>query len=270
MVRMQEDMKRKFTGGVKREGAVVHFEDSGDGDDADVSTADRRKRRDYVHIELEGGIAFGTGEHPTTQLCLGWVRDKVEERLDRAEDDGGGNLHFIDYGAGSGVLGIAAASVARDYNKSKQRQQLSSGCNSMTTVGVEIDADAIHIADDNARKNGVEMKNYLPDEESLEGEALSVVLRALQRKRNEGLLTLPDKLNGAMYDLCAANILAAPLVNLAPTIASLVKSPGGEIGLSGVLETQAESVVEAYAEFFDDVEVAGTDGGWVLITGKRK
>ena len=50
----------------------------------------------------------------------------------------------------------------------------------------------------------------------------------------------------------------------------LVKSPGGEIGLSGVLATQAQSVVAAYDEFFEDVKVSGEEGGWVLITGKRR
>jgi ribosomal protein L11 methylase PrmA len=59
-------------------------------------------------------------------------------------------------------------------------------------------------------------------------------------------------------------------VNLAPTIAKLVRSPGGEIGLSGVLKSQAEMVVGAYSEYFDDVRVAEEDGGWVLITGMRK
>jgi ribosomal protein L11 methylase PrmA len=60
-----------------------------------------------------------------------------------------------------------------------------------------------------------------------------------------------------MYDLCAANILALPLV---------VRSSGGETaGLSGVLKSQAEMVVGVHGKFFNNVEVAGEDGGWVLI-----
>jgi ribosomal protein L11 methyltransferase len=272
--KMQEAMQRQFSSGVKREGAVVHF----DGDGAEANNGEkeiRKSDRDYVQIQLEGGIAFGTGEHPTTRLCLDWVRDKVEAKLsENGEEDSDEALHFLDYGAGSGVLGIAAASVVRDYNdqsKRSRQHQIPHNHKAVTTVGVEIDADAIHIANDNAKKNNVEMANYLPDANSLDAEALSVVMRAMQRKRNKGLIqTLPEELNGPIYDLCAANILASPLVNLAPTIASLVKSPGGEIGLSGVLATQAESVVEAYQEFFEDVKVAGEDGGWVLITGKRR
>ena len=205
-------------------------------------------------------------------MCLDWVRDKVEEKLENAD-----SLNFLDYGAGSGVLGIAAAAVVRDYNNKKrsclqqqQEEEESESSKFITTVGVEIDADAIHISNDNAEKNNVQMSNYLPDSSSLDAEALSVVMRAMQRKRNQGLIEpLPVDLNSPIYDLCAANILAAPLVNLAPTIASLVK-PGGEIGLSGVLATQAEKVVVGYSELFEDVKVAGEDGGWVLITGKRR
>ena len=271
MLKMQELMNKQFNTGVKRDGAVVHFD--GEFYDSDKESAveeeenenKKKKNREYVQIELEGGIAFGTGEHPTTQLCLDWVRDKVEQHLSTTNNDT--ELNFLDYGAGSGILGIAASSIVRDYNN-KQRGSMQQ--QSITTVGIEIDADAIHIANDNAIKNKVRMLNYLPDSNSLNDEALSVVMRAQQRKRNIGIIqSLPDELNRPMYDLCVANILALPLINLSPTIAQLVV-PGGEIGLSGVLSNQASDVVEAYSEFFDDVVVAGEEGGWVLITGKRR
>jgi ribosomal protein L11 methyltransferase len=114
------------------------------------------------------------------------------------------------------------------------------------------------------------MKNYLPNIKSLDDEALSVVLRAMQRERNKNVIQyLPEELSGQIYDLCVANILAGPLVGLVPTISALVKS-GGEIGLSGILSTQADNIVMAYDEFFDDVKVAAEEGGWVLITGKRR
>jgi ribosomal protein L11 methyltransferase len=178
-------------------------------------------------------------------------------------------LHFMDYGAGSGVLGIAAAAVIRDRANKTKRQQAHQK-DTATVVGVEIDADAIHIANDNSQKNYVEMKNYLPNIESLDDEALSVVLRAMQRERNKNVIQyLPEELSGQIYDLCVANILAGPLVGLVPTISALVKS-GGEIGLSGILSTQADNIVMAYDEFFDDVKVAAEEGGWVLITGKRR
>jgi len=267
--KMQEAMAKQFSSGVKREGAVVHFESNED--DPMTGVIDllaKQKTREYVQIQLEGGIAFGTGEHPTTQLCLDWVRDKVEEQLEN--DYGDNSINFIDYGAGSGVLGIAAAAVVRDFNQNKRRSKKEPGATkSINAVGVEIDADAIHIANNNAKMNQVEMVNYLPTLDSLDGESLSVVMRAIQKKRNKALKSLPDEMNGPIFDLCVANILAEPLVSLAPTIASLVKS-GGEIGLSGVLATKADSVADAYQIFFDDVTISDEEGGWVLITGKRK
>jgi ribosomal protein L11 methylase PrmA len=72
---------------------------------------------------------------------------------------------------------------------------------------------------------------------------------------------IPEVLNRNMYDLFAAKILVLPLTMLASTIAQLVRSPGGEIGLSGVLKSQAEMVVGAYSEFFDNVEEARENGG---------
>jgi ribosomal protein L11 methyltransferase len=261
--KMIEDMAKRFSSGVKREGAVVHFED-------DDELTVKQNNREYVQIRLEGGIAFGTGEHPTTRLCLDWVRDKVEMQLQKASDDENvASLNVIDYGSGSGVLGIAASAVIRDHMNKLKRSQSLNDLNA-TVVGLEIDADAIHIANDNSEKNGVEMKNYLPDVESLDEEALSVLLRAMQRKRNKDTIQyIPPELNGPIYDLCVANILAGPLVKLASTIALLVKS-GGEIGLSGILSSQADSVVEAYGEYFEDVKVAAEEGGWVLVTGRRR
>jgi ribosomal protein L11 methylase PrmA len=295
---MMNEMMKKFNTGVKREGAVVHFEDGdddnetndgNDDDDDDKSNLQQTKKkdvRDYVQIRLEGGVAFGTGEHPTTRLCLGWVRDKVERHLiisggedkNTTASSSSSSLHFLDYGAGSGVLGIAAAAVVRDYNdkSSKVRKNTSNNGNKksiITTIGIEIDADAIHIANDNASKNQVEMQNYLPNFDTLDDEARSVVMKAMQRERNGdgSIRPIPEMLNmDNMYDLCAANILAAPLCSLASTIARLVKSPGGEVGLSGILTSQADMVMSAYCEYFDDVKVAGEDGGWVLITGRRK
>jgi ribosomal protein L11 methyltransferase len=262
--KMMEGLAKRFSSGVKREGAVVHFEEE------DVEDINEQKDREYVQIRLEGGVAFGTGEHPTTRLCLDWVRDNVERQLHLlGADEGPKSLNIMDYGSGSGVLGIAAAAVIRDHiTKSKRSGQPSNIA--ATVVGLEIDADAIHIANDNSQKNNVEMKNYLPDPDSLDDEAISVVLRAMQRKRNKDIIQyIPSELNGPIYDLLVANILAGPLVNLASTVASLVKS-GGEIGLSGILATQGDCVVTAYEEFFDDVQVAAEEGGWVLVTGRRR
>ena len=199
----------------------------------------------YHEILLEGGIAFGTGEHPTTQLCLGWVKDTIKNNQN---DD---IKLFLDYGAGSGVLGIAACSLNQNIK----------------SVGVEIDVDAIRIADENAKNNGANMKSYLP--RSIGGEdheSASLIMKAVNRSSVD---ILPEDMDGPKFDACAANILAGPLVNLAETIAKMIRKDG-LIGLSGILEWQSDDVLEAYSEYFDDVRVEDTSGGWVLITGKRK
>jgi ribosomal protein L11 methyltransferase len=196
----------------------------------------------YHEILLEGGIAFGTGEHPTTQLCLNWVKQTVEEDKDVKM--------FLDYGAGSGVLGIGACILNKE----------------LKSIGVEIDVDAIRIADQNAKNNDANMQSYLPGNFGGDDESASLIMKAVKRSSVE---MLPKEMDGQVFDACAANILAGPLISLSSTIAGMVKK-GGKIGLSGILEWQSDEVLEAYKEYFDDVEVQDSCGGWVLITGKRK
>ena len=77
--------------------------------------------------------------------------------------------------------------------------------------------------------------------------------------------TLPDALTGVDYDVIVANILAQPLIELAPLFARL----GARVALSGILETQAAEMGQAYAPWFD-MHIAGSDEGWVLLEGARK
>lgn len=82
-----------------------------------------------INLELDPGMAFGTGSHPTTYLCLQWLCDQVR-----------GGETVLDYGCGSGILAIAAA-------------KLGAG----SVLGVDIDAKALEAAAENARRNGVEL-----------------------------------------------------------------------------------------------------------------
>ena len=83
-----------------------------------------------INLELDPGLAFGTGSHPTTRLCLEWLCDKV----------GHGNT-VLDYGCGSGILALAAA-------------RLGAG----DVLGVDIDDRALEAAADNAARNGVALR----------------------------------------------------------------------------------------------------------------
>ena len=88
-----------------------------------------------IVLVLDPGLAFGTGSHPTTRLCLQW--------LDRALPE---NASLLDYGCGSGILAIAA-------------KKLGAG----SVVGVDIDPQAVQAARDNAARNAVAADFYLPD-----------------------------------------------------------------------------------------------------------
>ena len=207
------------------------------------------------YLKLQGGMAFGTGEHPTTRLCLEFVAqsvNSVKTKVDREKVEKKQSLRFLDYGAGSGVLGLAACIVGLPELI-------------IESTGIEIDADAVQIANVNAKENKLPMTTYLPklDRDRLDDESLSVTLRG--RSRAE---TLSDDLEGPLFDICAANILAAPLCGLAPVIASHLK-PGAALGLSGILSFQEDDILNAYKLYFDDCKVAKDEEGWVLVTGYR-
>ena len=200
-------------------------------------------------LKLQGGVAFGSGDHPTTRLCLSWVRNLMSDESNNIK-------YFLDYGSGSGVLGLAACALA--VNKS---------C--FEAIGVEIDVDAIRIANENAKLNQLNMRSFLPklDSDHLDSETLSKVLTA------GGTYTevLPDVIDQPkrLYDACVANILALPLADLAPVIASMMKN-GSPLALSGILSgAQAETILNVYNNYFYNMRVEAEEEGWVLITGLR-
>lgn len=167
-----------------------------------------------ANLMLDPGLAFGTGTHPTTALCLEWL-----------EAENLSNKSVIDYGCGSGILGIAALLL---------------GAAELTAT--DIDPQALQATRDNAGRNGI-------DADSIN-------------------LDYPDKLSCEPADLLVANILAGPLQELAPTLQALVK-PGGRLALSGILDTQATAVVEAYSPWFE-LEPVVTREEWVRISGTRR
>jgi ribosomal protein L11 methyltransferase len=167
-------------------------------------------------VRLDPGIAFGTGSHPTTRLCLTWLERNLRP-----------GASVLDYGCGSGILAIAAA-------------RLGAG----DVVGTDIDPQALEAARRNSDLNGVPARYTAPD----------------------GLAALPAR----RFDVVVANILASPLMLLAPSLAARV-APLGSIVLSGVLERQAEAVIAAYrgADAALALAVWRRDGEWVCIVGRR-
>ncbi len=173
-----------------------------------------------VSLILDPGLAFGTGSHPTTQLCLAWL----DENLRGGED-------VLDYGCGSGILAIAALKLGAGH-----------------AVGIDIDPQAVVASRDNALRNQLDqMKAEFYTAHSAPQAAVATA---------------------AWADVVVANILANPLIVLAPLLMSMTRK-GGCIALSGILRDQAEEVERIYRQWFE-MRIAGEREGWVLLTGTRK
>ena len=104
---------------------------------------------------------------------------------------------------------------------------------------VDVDPQAIETAAANARANAVTVR-----------------------------VAAPEELAPALYDMVVSNILAQPLILLAPLLAARTRR-GGRVALSGILETQATEVAAAYLPFFD-AQIAQTEDGWALVVGQRR
>jgi len=170
-----------------------------------------------LNLRLDPGMAFGTGSHPTTSLCLQWLQQNL-----RPGD------RMLDYGCGSGILAIAAA-------------RLGAG----SVMGVDIDPAALLAARENSRRNGVQA-DYT-DPASLDG---------------SGFL--------GRFDIVVANILANPLIRLAPALLRLLADTGS-IVLAGLLAQQADALAAAYRRADPRLHlfVWGRDGDWVCVAGAR-
>lgn len=169
---------------------------------------------DAVNVILDPGLAFGTGTHPTTALCLAWLAEQSLE-----------GLEVLDFGCGSGILAITAKLLG-----------------AAQVVGTDIDPQAIEATRDNANRNQIAADD-LP-------------------------LFLPQEMPEKTFDVVVANILAEPLVELAPLLAQYTKS-GGKIALSGILTAQGQDVRDAYSTAFDLAPTIEKEG-WVCITGVRR
>lgn len=164
-----------------------------------------------INISLDPGLAFGTGSHPTTRLCLAWLERTIQ-----------GGESVLDYGCGSGILAVAAMKLG-----------------AARADGVDIDAQALLAARVNALHNRVQV--------SFHGAADAIRQPA---------------------QIVVANILAHPLIVLAPLLARLT-APGGRLALAGVLAAQADEVRRAYAAWFD-FGAPDEDGGWTLLSATRR
>ncbi|MBS3800796.1 MAG: 50S ribosomal protein L11 methyltransferase [Thioalkalivibrio sp.] len=166
-------------------------------------------------VRLDPGLAFGTGNHPTTAMCLSALAARPPH-----------GAEVLDYGCGSGVLAIAALKLGARH-----------------ALGIDIDAQAVQATRSNADSNAIAARDL---EVELTGHPV------------------PE----AGFDLVLANILAQPLIELAPELARATH-PGGRLLLAGLLERQAEEVMAAYSDRFE-IGVEDCREGWALLVGHRR
>jgi ribosomal protein L11 methyltransferase len=106
------------------------------------------------------------------------------------------------------------------------------------------------------------------DGADVDPQAVETALANARVNRVELRACLPDGLPAGLYDIVVSNILAQPLVMLAPLLAARTR-PGGRLALAGILDSQAEAVAHAYAPWFD-TEVTDVRDGWALLCGRRR
>ena len=160
---------------------------------------------DRINFEIDAGLAFGTGQHATTSGCLA--------ALDRLERDGARFDNIADIGTGTGLLAFAALALWPDAK----------------CIATDIDSVAIDVARENAAINRVPV-----------GHGSGELLLGVADGMDSPLLTAR-----APFDLIIANILAGPLIDIAPAFAKAL-APRGTIILAGLIEAQATGVAQAY------------------------
>jgi len=177
-----------------------------------------------INFEIDASLAFGTGQHATTSGCLA--------ALDKLERDGALFRNVADVGTGTGLLAFAALKLWPDAR----------------CIATDIDPVAVDVARDNAAINRVKLGHGA-------GELLLAVADGMES---------PMLAARAPFDLIIANILAGPLIELAPDFAKGL-AKGGTVVLAGLLDTQAGSVVGAYEKLGLNLVDCGSDEWPVLV-----
>jgi ribosomal protein L11 methyltransferase len=176
-----------------------------------------------ICFEIDAGLAFGTGQHATTAGCLA--------ALDELAGTGRSFANVADIGTGTGLLAFAALALWP----------------AARAIATDIDPVAVDVSRDNAAINGVKL-----------GHGAGELLLAVADGMESAMLTAR-----APFDLLIANILAGPLIELAPSFAQAI-APGGTIILAGLLDTQADAVVAAYQAFGMTLRDRGS-GEWTVL-----
>jgi ribosomal protein L11 methyltransferase len=160
---------------------------------------------DSIPLEIDAGRAFGTGQHETTSGCL--------VALSRLKAGGAAVADLVDLGTGTGLLAFAALRLWP----------------AARAAASDNDPVAIEVSEENAAINRVRLGRA-------RGQLELLVADGMDHPRLQAR---------SPYDLVIANILAGPLIDLAPSVAEAI-APGGRLILAGLLDHQAAAVAAAY------------------------
>lgn len=191
-----------------------------------------------VVINLDPGLAFGTGSHPTTFMCLEWLSANTCDAT-----------NLLDYGCGSGILAITAKKLGVKE-----------------VYGTDIDPLALEASNSNAAQNSIiVLTNSIVKQNSM---TLTSNEAANNNVTQNGTVSfcLPEQLPKQEFDIVVANILSNPLRILAPALATLTKN---KLILSGILAEQADELITIYSQWFS-VKIAKIMDGWALLECNKK
>jgi len=189
---------------------------------------------DKIALLVPAGRAFGTGQHETTGGCL--------EMMDRCKRLGERFGNIADIGTGTGLLAFAALHLwPRSY-----------------AIASDLDPAAVDVTGENAALNAMQLGDGL-------GELALCQAAGVDHPLLQGR---------APYDLLVANILAGPLIELAPSLCAVIED-GGTLILAGLLQDQADRVIAAYRaqgmRLVDSIATSGLEGGqWPTLRFRKR
>ncbi|HEX2915661.1 MAG TPA: 50S ribosomal protein L11 methyltransferase [Chloroflexia bacterium] len=198
---------------------------------------------DDILIEIDPGMAFGTGLHPTTRLCLQLLEDHLDPAVHRK---------VLDLGTGSGILAIASARIGVPY-----------------TLGVDTDEVAVRAAHENVVRNGLEAQ--------IQMEPGSLAIQSTGADVAGGFYSFspeaqkpPEALQAHLpFDAVIANIIARILIALAEPMAQALR-PGGLLITSGIITEKADEVAEALEAAGMELVERRDENDWTAFAHKRK
>jgi ribosomal protein L11 methyltransferase len=183
-----------------------------------------------IAIKIDPGMAFGTGTHPTTQLCLELIESHTPHGVD-----------VIDVGCGSGILSVATLKLGAGF-----------------ALGVDIDEASVKASRENAQANGIPADQFAIGLGSVT-EVLAGMFQASSHTGQPGSRVIRNA------PLVLANILAPIIIRLFGMGLAELVAPGGELILSGILAEQAEAVIASAEEHGLKLVEKRQAGDWVAL-----